>query len=346
MRFQDIVGQDELINHLTEIIDDGRVSHAQHIVGDERDGSMQVAWAYLQYLCCEHRVHYHEGPLRADSCGECPSCRKIATLQHPDLHFVFPNPPNGSPTVSSADYMGEFRKFLLDTQAKGTLDDFNKMLSVDVKTSMIRSTDSAHIIDVLSMKPYEGGWRMLVIWNAFKMGTEAANELLKTLEEPMPKTIILLVDNYDKKILPTIASRVQTIRLREGQHDDAQQNAAEFAPMLVSWLRLLFKLKMKDLSAQVDKMSSMDREQQKTYLNYVSDVMRQCYLQSAAGLPCRIGSGDEKFDAMFPTMVTENNIELINNALNDALFAIERNAYSKLAFMELSFRMSKALKKR
>ena len=49
---------------------------------------------------------------------------------------------------------------------------------------------------------------------------------------------------------------------------------------------------------------------------------------------------------MFPNMVTVNNIDLINDALNDALFAIGRNAYGKIAFMELSFRISKALKKR
>ena len=69
MQFKDIVGQRDVINRLTEIIDSGRVSHAQHIIGEERDGSLQLALAYLQYLCCEHRQHYAEGDLHADSCG-------------------------------------------------------------------------------------------------------------------------------------------------------------------------------------------------------------------------------------------------------------------------------------
>ena len=116
--------------------------------------------------------------------------------------------------------------------------------------------------------------------------------------------------------------------------------------MLVDWLRLLFKLKMKELSVQVDKMASMGREQQKQFLAYALDVMRDCFLKTAAGLPCNLNSGDQKFDAMFPTMVTINNIEMIDAAFNDALFAIERNAYGKIALMELSFRISKALKKR
>ena len=103
---------------------------------------------------------------------------------------------------------------------------------------------------------------------------------------------------------------------------------------------------MKELGTQVDKMSQMGREQQKHFLTYALGVMRNCFLNSAAGLPCTLGSGDQKFDTMFPTMVTTNNIELIDAAFNDALFAIERNAYGKIALMELSFRLSKALKKR
>lgn len=336
-----------MINRLTEIIDSGRISHAQHIIGEERDGSLQLALAYLQYLCCEHRQHFSDGNLRADSCGECPSCKKIGTLQHPDLHFVFPNPPNGSQSVSSEDYMVEFLDFVRSTNAKGTLDDFNQSLSGDVRTSIIRASDAAQIIKVLEMMPYEGGWRMMIIWNAYKMNASAANELLKTLEEPLPNTIILLVDNYDKKLLPTIVSRVQPIVLHRNDHaDEEQELAREYAPLLVAWLRLLFKLKMKELAAQVEKMAAMGREQQKQFLTYALGVMRDCFLKTAAGLPCSLNSGDEKFDAMFPGMITTNNIEMIDAAFNDALFAIERNAYGKIALMELSFRISKALKKR
>ena len=347
MQFKDIVGQRDVINRLTEIIDSGRVSHAQHIIGDERDGSLQLALAYLQYLCCEHRQHFSDGDLRADSCGECPSCKKLASLQHPDLHFVFPNPPNGSPSVSSEDYMPEFLDFVRQTNARGTLDDFNQSLSGDVKTSIIRATDAAHIVKALEMMPYEGGWRMLVVWHAYKMNGAAANELLKTLEEPRPRTIILLVDNYDRKLLPTIVSRVQPVMLHPGNNDEERrQLAADYAPLLVEWLRMLFKLKMKELAAQVDKMAQLGREQQKQFLGYALGVMRDCFLKSTAGLSCNLASGDPKFDAMFPNMITVNNIEMIDTAFNDAIFAIERNAYSKIALMELSFRVSKALKKR
>ena len=345
MQFKDIVGQRDTINRLTSIIDSGRVSHAQIILGDERDGSLQMAWAYMQYLCCEHRVHHEQGDLRADSCGECPSCKKIASLMHPDLHFIFPNPPNGSDSVSANDYMKNFFDFMLSTKGLGALNDFNSSLSSDVKTSIIRERDAANLVEVLGMKPYEGGWRMVVVWKPSRMKREAANELLKTLEEPLPQTLIMLVDDSDEHLLPTIKSRVQAIRLRASGSNTVEDNA-EFAELLVGWLRMLFKLKMKELSAQVDKMATLNREQLKQFLQYALKVMRDCFLNSAASVECHLGSGDEKFDSQFPKMITVNNIELIEEALDDALFAIERNAYAKIAMMELSFRMSKALKKR
>lgn len=346
MQFKDIVGQRDVLNRLTEIIDSGRISHAQLILGSEADGSLQTALAYMQYLCCTDRQHPGSDGLRADSCGHCPNCKKISQLVHPDLHFIFPNPPNGSTSVSSNDYMAEFQAFLRERGAKGSLDEFNTFLDRDVKTSIIRETDAAHIVEVLNLKPYEGGWRMLIVWKPTKMNASAANELLKTLEEPMPQTLILLVDDTDEGLLPTVRSRVQTVKLRAEGGERKTESEAEFAPLLVEWLRMLFKLKMKELSAQVDKMASLNREQQKQFLGYSLEVMRGCFLHNAAGLPVDIGSGDEKFDTMFPNMVTENNIELIVAAFDEALFAIGRNANAKITLMQLSFNMSKALKKR
>ena len=83
MRFADIIGHDALKARLRAQIDAGRVSHAQLFSGDAGFGTLPLALAYVQYLFCPHR---HDG----DSCGECPSCKQIESLAHPDLHFVFP----------------------------------------------------------------------------------------------------------------------------------------------------------------------------------------------------------------------------------------------------------------
>ncbi|MGX8712771.1 MAG: ATP-binding protein [bacterium] len=347
MQFKDIVGQRDIINRLTAVIDSGRVSHAQMLLGEAALG-MPLAWAYLQYLCCENRQHYGDGDLHADSCGECPSCKKIAALMHPDLHFVFPTATTSRVKEKpwSGEFQGEFRDFMLQTEGRGNIDDWYEALGIENKQGLIREMDADEVVKTLTLKAYEGGWRIMVVWMAEKMNESFANKLLKTLEEPLPGTLIMLVAESDERLLPTIKSRVQTIRLKVESGKLKDGGNAEFAEMLVGWLRMLFKLKMKELSAQVDKMASLNREQLKLFLQYAMKVMRDCFLNTAAGKECSLGSGDEKFDSQFPKMITVNNIELINTAFDDAIFAIERNAYAKIAMMELSFRMSKALKKR
>jgi DNA polymerase-3 subunit delta' len=340
MQFKDIVGQEDTIKRLTAVIDSGRVSHAQMLLG-EAEETTPLAWAYLQYLCCENR---HDG----DSCGECPSCKKIASLMHPDLHFLFPTATNSrvKEKPCCSEFQSEFRDFMLQTQGHADIDDWYDALGIENKQGLIREPDADDAIATLSLKSYEGGWKMVIVWMAERMNLQAANELLKTLEEPTPGTIIILVAESDERLLQTIKSRVQVVRLKGESETVSAEMAAQFAPMLVAWLRLLFKLKMRQLADQVDAMASLNREQQKLFLRYTLEVMRGCFLASAAGLPYSIGSGDEKFDAMFPRMVTANNIEAISEAISEATYAIERNAYGKIALMELSFRMSKALKKR
>ena len=348
MQFKDIVGQRDVITRLTEIIDSGRVSHAQLILGPTEDGSLQMALAYLQYLCCTDRQHHTTGDLRADSCGTCPSCKKISQLMHPDLHLFFPNSTTSrvKKDPSCAEFQQEFHDFVLEHNGLATLDDWYESLGIENKQGLINVRDAADIVQSLSLKSYEGGWKMVVVWMAEKMSDQTANELLKTLEEPSPGTVILLVAESDERLLETIRSRVQTVRLVPTGSSRDTALAEQFGPMLVAWLRLLFKLKMKELSNQVETMAALGREQQKLFLQYTLGVMRGCFLSSAAGIPYSIGSGDEKFDAMFPRMITQENIEAIEQALSEAIFAIERNAYSKIALMELSFRMSKALKKK
>ena len=347
MQFKDIVGQRDTINRLTSVIDSGRVSHAQMVLGGMA-AATPLALAYLQYLVCEHRQHYEGGELRADSCGECPSCKKMASLMHPDLHMVFPTAATSRVKEKpwSGEFRGEFRDFLLQNGGRGTLDDWYAFLGIENKQGLIREMDADDVVETLGLKAYEGGWRIMVIWMAEKMNAAFANKLLKTLEEPLPGTLLMLLAEDDEKMLPTIKSRVQTIRIQNPGSKVKNSDNAEFAGLLVGWLRMLFKLKMKELSGQVDRMATLNREQLKQFLQYAMGVMRDCFLSTAAGVPCALGSGDEKFDSQFPKMITVNNIETIEAAFDDAIFAIERNAYAKIALMELSFRMSKALKKR
>ena len=134
MQFKDIVGQRDTINRLTSVIDSERVSHAQMVLGGMA-AATPLALAYLQYLVCEHRQHYEGGELRADSCGECPSCKKMASLMHPDLHMVFPTAATSRVKEKpwSGEFRGEFRDFLLQNGGRGNLDDWYAFLGIENK---------------------------------------------------------------------------------------------------------------------------------------------------------------------------------------------------------------------
>mgnify|MGYP003292535855 CR=1 FL=1 len=385
MYFKDIVGQRELINSLTRIIDSGRISHAQLFLGKNGYGSLALALAYAQYLNCENRVHYpdvdEQTQLRADSCGKCPSCIKYQQLVHSDLHFVFPNTAVKSTDkdVSSKDLMQEFRTYMLENNSYIRLEDFFEYLGVEKKQGAINVRDAAEINRILGLKTYEAKYKVMVIWMIEKLNTAAAPKLLKILEEPTDNTIFLLVSENQDKILSTIRSRMQNVQLRKIDEQSMRQylqnilpdsnvenilQAAEgdiiearniiskteqdqlFAELFVTWTRQLFKLQMLSLSAWVDKMHAMGREQQKQFLLYALDSFRACFLKTVAGvnLSYQLDFGDEKFNNAFPRMISERNIEGIENVINKTIYAIERNAFSKIAFMDLSFSISKLLK--
>jgi len=348
MQFKDIKGQTDTANMLTEIIDSGRISHAQMFLGETRSGSLALAIAYAQYLNCEHRQHFDTpGGLRADSCGECPSCKKYAQLSHSDLHLFFPNTTTNSvkSSPSSADFQGEFRQFLEKYSQRGTLDQWYDFMEVENKQGMIRERDADDLVRTLGITSYEGSYKIVIVWMAEKMNTTMANKILKSLEEPSPGSIIMLVVENREKMLSTIISRTQLVRVHDLKETEINDNP-EFASLYVTWMRQLFKLNMMSLSNWVDTMHSKGREQQKQFLLYAQEAVRESFLRNNAGLPQKMDFGDAKFNTSFPAMITVRNIERLNNAFDEALFAIERNGYAKTVFMQLSFNISKALKKR
>lgn len=352
MQFKDIEGQRVLANRLTEIIDSGRISHAQMFLGPTSSGSLAMAIAYAQYVNCTNRQHYGEGAeLRADSCGECPNCKKYQQLMHTDLHFVFPNSSTKeveSKHACSDAFQEEFREFLNDQHQHGTEDQWYEHLKTEGKQGIIREKDAANIVKTLSLKSYEGGYKVLIIWLAERMNLSTANELLKTLEEPSEKTLVLLVVENRDNLLQTIISRVQQVVVSDLHVGLSAEKRQVFAQMFVSWTRLLFKLNMRELSAWVDQTAALGRDTQKQFLRYSLEAVRACFLKTVAGIELKeeLQWGDDKFNTFFPTMITVNNIEKMNQAINDALFAISRNSYAKITFMQLSFTMSKLIKNR
>ena len=161
MRFADITGQEDLKRHLARSVDAGRVSHAQLFSGAAGYGTLALAVAYVQYLCCRHR---RDG----DSCGECPDCRQIAALAHPDLHLVFPVNKQGKKTgeaVRSDEFLPQFRTLFAERGGCFSPQEWYDRLDLG-KTlkGMIAAREADEIIRKLSFKSFEADYKTMLVW--------------------------------------------------------------------------------------------------------------------------------------------------------------------------------------
>ena len=206
MLFSQIIGQQEVKDRFIRSVSEGRIPHAQLLSGPEGVGKLPLAIAYAQYICCEHRGAH-------DACGVCPSCLKYNKLAHPDLHFVVPIiKPAGKQSVVCDDFMGDFRKLVLE-KTYFSVDEWYSRISGDAKQGMIYTNESEEIVRKLSMKTYEAEYKVMIVWLPEKLHESAANKLLKILEEPYEKTLFLLVSNAPDAIITTILSRTQRIQV-------------------------------------------------------------------------------------------------------------------------------------
>ena len=204
MLFRDIIGQESVKRQLRQSVREGRIPHAQLFTGKSGIGKLQLALAYSQYLNCPNRTE-------EDSCGTCPTCLQWEKLQHPDLHFVFPIVKTDAGDTCDA-FLEPWREIILNRHYFD-LDDWHSALGVETKQSMIYEKESGEILRKLSLKSYGDGYKVMIIWQPEKMNADCANKLLKILEEPAQKTVFLLVTEHPEKLLSTIQSRVQTIRV-------------------------------------------------------------------------------------------------------------------------------------
>src|SRR5258706_5151382 len=273
MRFADIIGHSELKQQLIHSVLENRISHAQLFLGAEGTGALLLAIAYAQFISCTQKK-------KDDSCGECNSCLKFSRFIHPDVHFSFPvSPVKGITKPKSVDFIAEWRNALTQNSYMSFLD-WTQQLEIDNKQPQISVDESADIIHTLSLKSVEGGYKYIILWLPEKLNASAANKLLKSLEEPEPHTLFVLVSENYEHILSTISSRTQLVqvsriaekelthvieknyelslsraknisRLAEGNYnlavklalkDDALENSTE--PFL-AWMRLCYSLNYK-----------------------------------------------------------------------------------------------------
>ena len=179
MLFDSVLGHEHIIAHLKKGVESGRIPHAQLFVGPEGTGMLSLAIAYAQHILCSSVLE----PSKASACA-----LKFEQLAHPDLHFAFPVATNTEvKTKPTSDaFMKSWREFVLNTPF-GDLFDWLKHIDLEKKQGIISVNEAADINKKLALKAYEGGYKVMIIWQADALNTEAANKLLKLIEEPPKK---------------------------------------------------------------------------------------------------------------------------------------------------------------
>lgn len=221
MQFEDVVGQEHLINRLKELVDQNRLSHALLFIGREGSGALPLALAMSTYII--DKTERNKGQSSAaglfgesDAVAPTPSAGVLKAIQylHPDIHYSMPVIKRSSGSDSppkSDDWITEWRTFLAK-HPYGNLFDWLDFIGAENKQGKISAAECEEIARKLYLKSFEGGSKILIQWLPEMMGNEG-NKLLKLIEEPPPDTIFLLVTENENVLLPTIVSRCQAIRI-------------------------------------------------------------------------------------------------------------------------------------
>lgn len=303
MNWEEIVGQGNLKNLLKESISDNRVSHAQLFVGKDGYGTLPLALAFAKEIFKKENEH---------------SSSKVENLNHLDLHFTFPVFKEKSSGLTE-NFLTNFREMVLENPYLN-LEDWSKFLASENKQLTIYADEIEELNRKFSLKTFEGGSKILIVWQADKMNFQAANKFLKFLEEPPKDTYIILTAENTDDILPTILSRTQLVEIPRIQDEDLknylknhsetpeekiseivfqsqgdwniaqkilreENSDEEFEQIFVAWVRDAFQVKkkpefLKNIVLWARNISSWNREKQKSFLDYCAEMFRLAMLQN------------------------------------------------------------------
>ena len=377
MKFADIIGHDALKARLKAQIDAGRVSHAQLFTGDAGYGSLPLALAYVQYLFCPNR---HDG----DSCGECPSCRQIEALAHPDLHMVFPvnkREKKAGEAVISDMFIEKWRDIWQRNGGIFSADEWYADLDLGkTMKGLISAKESEEIIRKLQFKSYSSEYKAMIIWLPEAMNQEAANKILKILEEPWDKTLFILVSEHPELLLQTITSRTQEVSvgridvatlegvaLREGKPQDEAHNIARLAGGSVLELRELLRGETDETRAQsfelftrlmrlsyndkhlelfewADDIAALTREGQRQFVLHAVRLLRESYmLHAGLGTISYLWGEERAFCTKFAPFIGNQNIEILVEEIERAMLQIQQNGSPRIVFTHFALAVSKQI---
>ncbi len=363
MRFADIPFHDDVKARLRELADGQRVPHALLFEGPAGSAKYALARAFAQYLHCTDR---HDG----DSCGVCPSCRQHHAHQHIDTLYSFPyvKKASGGNTICD-DYRSEFTDFM-DSDPWMDFEDWPARLGDSNTQPQIFVDEAAELMRRAAYTSHSSLYKVILMWLPERLKEEAANKLLKVVEEPFADTVFVMTSDNSREILPTIYSRVQRIKVR--RYDDAQVHDfltgrgvdAETATQIsaiaggdlsralrllrtkdsddryLDWfiqlMRLSYQRDIAALKAWSAKVAGEKREGLVRFLEYCCRMLRENFMLNfhRPELNCMTGP-ENKFSVNFARFVNERNVLRLFDEFSTAITDIRANVNAKIVMFDL-----------
>jgi len=373
MQFKEVIGQDNIKQKLIQAVSEDRIPHAQLFVGPPGNGKLALALAFAQYINCPDKTE-------RDSCGVCSSCRKYARLIHPDLHFTVPVIKTDSiKNPTSSDYMAKWRPYFLENPYP-QYQKWMQQIADENKQGAIYVSEAQDLIHKLNQKSYEAEYKVTIIWLPELMNIECCNKILKILEEPPEKTIFILISEAEEKLLSTIRSRCQFIRIPKISDHDLQMAIAGMAestgsnPAIVARLArgnyfqaleimqndelrrynfLQFTLvmrngysrKVQEILTWSEEIASIGRVRQMGFLKYCGEFLRENFLFNLKE-PDLIYMDDQEngFTQKFAPFINEKNVIHLFREFENAYTDISMNGNAKLIFTDLGLKVSRLIR--
>jgi DNA polymerase-3 subunit delta' len=366
--FKDCIGQVEIKKQLVQLIRANHLPHAIMLQGAEGSGALPIALATAQYIVCQNK--------QADEpCNECNACAKASILQHPDIKFSFPVYNNTKDPVTSDSFIKEFRNYVLKNPYGNAIDWLQEAGSEN-KQGNITALECREVIKKLQLRSFESEYKVLIMWSPEYLGKEG-NILLKQIEEPTAKTIMIFVADNLENVLGTIKSRTQLFPLRrlqtqeivdalinngaekkaamqaamlsEGNYNIAQKYVAEGNNDLIryfsTWMNVLINDKAIELIAWIETMTEETKETIKQFFQY-SIHLFEYYIRFKNVQNNNLILSDTEMkviEAFSKKNISALQVNNITTILNENIYYIERNAHMKQLLHASSLKIQEEL---
>ena len=324
-----------IVASLRGMVRSGRIPHAILFHENDGGGALPLALTFLSHLYCTSPGA--EGP-----CGHCPSCNRVEKLIHPDIHFVFPVAGQNKPV--SDNFIDLWRGLVL-TNPSFFENELYTAIGIEGKQSNISVWEARLLLEKLSLASVEGKWRSVVIYLPEKLNAQAANTLLKMIEEPPEKTLFLLITHAPEKVLRTVSSRCLLLRVvplsREGFRALHPERGAEEMKLFNIFSDLMESLMEKDLAAALDVAEVLaglsSREKQKAFCKFAGEAIRNVFLlQQGLGTLADIPAEEAEFYGTLSRALKKTFPRGAMRALDKAALYLDRNVNQKIIFCDLA----------